>query len=187
MNDASHWNATILHTFQSQRRLAERALAQVSDLDFLRRLEGEPEPLAIVVKHVGGNLRSRWRAFLTSDGEKPDRHRDREFELGPEDTRASIEALWTAGWSELTRTLEALSPADWERTVTIRGEPHSVTEAALRSLAHTSYHVGQIVRLARRCAGDAWQTLSIPKGDSEAFRLNPTSYLSPPVNDPGAH
>ena len=185
--DLDHLTRSVHFTFQSQRRLAERALAQVPDADFLTTLPGERDPLAIVVKHVGGNLRSRWRAFLTTDGEKPDRHRDREFELREGDTRSSLMELWEAGWAELDATFEALTPADWTRTITIRGEPHTVTEAALRSLAHTSYHVGQIVGIARRIAGDAWQTLSIPKGESEAFRLNPTAYLNPHPGDPGAH
>ena len=185
--DAQHLTETLLHSFQSQKALAEKALAQVNDEDFLRPFEGETDPVAITVKHVGGNLRSRWREFLTSDGEKPDRHRDREFELEPGDTRASIEAVWQAGWAELVGTLESLAPEDWARTVTIRGEPHSVPQAALRSLGHTSYHVGQIVQMCRRRAGTGWQTLSIPKNKSEEFRVNPTTYLNPHPGDPGAH
>ncbi|MFT5288125.1 MAG: hypothetical protein ACI8QS_001311 [Planctomycetota bacterium] len=175
----AHLTATLLHTFRGQRTLAERALAQVPDGDFTRVLPGEIAPLAITVKHVGGNLRSRWREFLTTDGEKPDRHRDTEFELAAGDDRASIEALWNAGWGELMKTLEMLDPTDWDRTITIRGETHSVAEASLRSLAHTSYHVGQIVQMSRRIAGDTWQGLSIPRGQSEAFRQNPAPNLKP--------
>ena len=176
---AAHLTATLLLTFRGQRTLAERALAQVPDGDFLCLLPGEVAPLAITVKHVGGNLRSRWREFLSTDGEKADRHRDGEFELAAGDDRASIEALWNAGWDELMNTLEALTPGDWDRTVTIRGEAHSIAEASLRSLAHTSYHVGQIVQMSRRIAGGTWKGLSIPKGQSEAFRQNPSSYLKP--------
>lgn len=185
--EVAHLNETVLQTFLRQKQLAERAWAQVGDDDFMRTLEGEADPLAITVKHVGGNLRSRWRDFLTTDGEKEDRHRDREFVLEDGDTRASIEALWSEGWGEILNTLEALDPDDWNATVTIRGEAHTVTEAALRSLSHTSYHVGQIVQMSRRAAGEAWQPLSIPKGESEQFRLNPTSYLNPHPGDPGAH
>ena len=159
------------HVFQSQKDLADRALAQVDDASFLTPLEGQIDPLGVTVKHVGGNLRSRWRDFLTTDGEKPDRHRDREFELAPDEDRAAVMAIWEAGWRELFGTLETLTAEDGSALVTIRGEPHTVTQAALRSLAHTSYHVGQIVQLARRAAGEAWQTLSIPRGGSGAFGL----------------
>jgi len=169
--------ATVLHVFRQQRAVAERALAQVGEEDFFARA-GAEDPLAIVVKHVGGNLRSRWRDFLTTDGEKPDRRRDGEFELVAGDTRAALESLWADGWGELERNLGSLEPDDWERTVTIRGEPHSVLEAALRSLAHTSYHVGQIVERCRRLAGSDWTTLSIPRGASEGYRPAPSSLRS---------
>jgi hypothetical protein len=169
--------ADFRHVFRDQKQLADQALAQVDDASFLTPLEGESDPLGVTVKHVGGNLRSRWRDFLTTDGEKPDRHRDREFELGPGDDRAALMALWEAGWGELFGALEELRADDWSAVVTIRGEPHTVLQATLRSLAHTSYHVGQIVKLARRAAGPAWQTLSIQRGGSEAFRKRPKKYL----------
>lgn len=168
------------HAFANQKGLADRALAQVDDGAFLAPLSGEVDPLAVVVKHVGGNLRSRWREFLTTDGEKPDRHRDLEFVLEPGEDRAAVMARWESGWSELFGALDSLEQGDWATPITIRGEEHSVAQAALRSLAHTSYHVGQIVRLARRAAGGNWMTLSIARGGSEEFRAEPTSYLRPP-------
>jgi hypothetical protein len=169
MSDSAALAHDLLQTFRSQKSCAEGALAQVPDEVFLAPRAGELDPIGVTVKHVGGNLRSRWRDFLTTDGEKDDRNRDGEFELGGDD-RAAIMALWEAGWSILFDTLAELETADWSSTVTIRGEPHSVSLAALRSLAHTSYHVGQIVQLAKRSAGADWRTLSIPRGDSGDFQ-----------------
>jgi hypothetical protein len=174
--DPAALTADLRHVFEGQKTLADRALAQVDDASFFAAQPGEVDPLAVTVKHVGGNLRSRWRDFLTSDGEKPDRHRDGEFELNRDDDRGALMALWESGWSELFGTLDALRPEDWSATVTIRGEPHTVSLAALRSLAHTSYHVGQIVQLSKRALGESWQTLSIPRGGSEAFRRDPEPY-----------
>ena len=121
------------------------------------------------MKPLASNFRSRWTDFLTADGEKPDRHRDREFVVEDDDTREALMARWTEGWQRLTDTLDALTPADLVRTVTIRGEPHTVVEALSRGLAHTAYHVGQIVLLAKHYAGADWQTLSIARGQSAAF------------------
>ena len=178
--DAIAFAAAMEHTLRHHKQLAERALAQVGEQAFLEPLPGEVDPLAVKVKHVGGNLRSRWRDFLTTDGEKPDRHRDGEFELGPGEDREAVMDLWERGWAEFLGTLRALTGGEWSRTVAIRGEPHSVPQAALRSLAHTCYHVGQIVLLARRAAGADWRTLSIPRGGSEDFRRRrPTDYLEP--------
>ena len=171
--DLAALTGDLRHAFEGQKALADRALAQVDDASFFARQEGEVDPLAVTVKHVGGNLRSRWRDFLTTDGEKPDRRRDSEFELGRDDDRASLMVLWENGWSELLGSLDALRPEDWSTPVTIRGEPHTVSQAILRGLAHTSYHVGQIVQLSKRAAGESWQTLSIPRGESEAFRKEP--------------
>lgn len=172
--------SALVHTLRYHKQLAEDALAQVTDAELLAPLPGEEDPIAVKLKHVGGNLRSRWREFLTSDGEKPDRHRDVEFELARGEGRAQVMELWERGWSELFGALEALRPEDFERVVTIRGEPHSVVQAAIRSLAHTCYHVGQIVQLAKRAAGSRWRTLSIPRGESERFRrARPVDYLAP--------
>jgi hypothetical protein len=161
--------AQVRRELQQYRRLAERALAQIDDEAFFRTLGPEINSPAQLVKHLGGNLRSRWRNFLTEDGEKPDRNRDGEFLIGPEDTRAALMALWQAGWGELEATLAALTPTDLGRTVHVRFEPHSVPQAMLRQLAHTAYHVGQLVQLARHACGESWQTLSVARGGSVAF------------------
>ena len=155
--------------FRSLRRLADRALEQVSDSDFFATLDAESNSLAVLVKHLGGNLRSRWTDFLASDGEKPDRRRDTEFELDAADTRANLRARWEAGWQALFDTLESLTPADLERVVTIRGEPHTVIKALHRGLAHAGVHIGQIVMLAKHWNGPEWKTLSVPRGKSEEF------------------
>ena len=155
--------------FEAVRRKAERALAQVDDAQYFRRLDAESNSLALMVKHLAGNLRSRWTDFLTTDGEKPDRHRDGEFEDETGDTRASLTKRWDDGWATLFATLDALAPSDLGRTVTIRGEPHTVFDAIERQKEHYAYHVGQIVFLAKHLAGPAWTSLSIPRGQSDAF------------------
>jgi hypothetical protein len=124
----------------------------------------------MLLKHLAGNLLSRWTNFLTSDGDKPDRDRDAEFRADPSDTRESLLARWEAGWQCAFAALEALRPEDLERTVTIRGEPCTVLEAIHRNMAHAAYHVGQIVLLAKHSARGEWQTLSIPRGKSEEYR-----------------
>jgi len=149
------------------RELADQALAQVDDAGFVATLDAESNSLALIVKHVANNLRSRWTNFFATDGEKPDRHRDREFELEPGDTRATLMARWESGWGCLLETLDRMTPEDLSRTVLIRAEPHTVTRAALRSLAHTASHVGQIVLLAKHVSADRWRSLSIPRGQSE--------------------
>lgn len=162
--------------FGTYRTMAERALGQVDDAAFfglLVRADGstddENNPLALQVKHIAGNFRSRWTDFLTTDGDKPDRLRDREFEVEEGDTRDALMAAWADGWGRLEETLAALTPDDLLKAVTIRGQPHSVLEALTRALAHIAYHVGQIVLLAKHHAGAAWQTLSVPRGQSEQF------------------
>ena len=154
--------------FLGYRGLAERALAQVDDAAFFAWL-GPQDPAAVVVKHVAGNLRSRWTDVLTTDGEKADRHRDAEFVLEDADTRPALMAAWASAWDRLAAELDALAPADLARTVTIRGEPLSLADALTRSALHTAYHVGQIVLLAKVHAGDGWRTLSIARGGSAAF------------------
>lgn len=155
--------------FRYLQGLAEGALDQVDDDAFFQPLDDDANSLAIVVKHMGGNLRSRFTDFLTTDGEKSDRHRDREFERLPGDTRDSLMAAWRRGWGALYGALEPLTASDLERTVTIRAEPHTVVRALQRALGHAAYHVGQIVLLARHQCGPAWRTLSIPRGGSEAY------------------
>lgn len=160
--------AQVRQQFRQQKTLAEKALAQTSDVDFFRQLDAENNSLAVLTKHIGGNLRSRWRDFLTTDGQKADRFRDGEFVVDG-DTRASILALWEDGWAIALATLDSLTTADLGKTVTIRQQPHTVIEAILRGLGHVAYHIGQIVQLARHFAGDRWQTLSIPRGQSDRY------------------
>jgi uncharacterized protein DUF1572 len=155
--------------FGKLRSAAERAMAQVSDEDFARLLDEENNSVAVTVKHVAGNLRSRCTDFLTSDGEKPDRDRDGEFVLEPRDTRARLMGEWSASWDLLAATVDALGPDDLHRTVYIRAEPHSVCQALNRNLTHMAYHVGQIVLLAKHWVGPSWQTLTIARGQSKAF------------------
>ncbi len=166
--NATLWLEEIKDQYRQQKKMCERAAAQVSDEDFFVVLGRNPLSIAILMKHLGGNLRSRWRDFLTTDGEKPDRDRESEFSVEGE-TRASIEESWQAGWRIALDAIDDLRPEDLERTVTIRGEPHTVVQALQRGLAHAAYHTGQVVLLARHVAGEAWQTLSIAPGKSGEF------------------
>ena len=163
--------------FRRMKALADDAMAQISAEQFF----GVPSPgdnsIAVIVKHVGGNLLSRWTDFLASDGEKPGRDRDVEFCLLPADSRERLMGQWEAGWSVLFASIDPLSDADLERTIRIRGEPLSVLQAINRQLTHYSYHVGQIVYVAKHYAGSAWRSLSIPLGGSAKFNQNPSKYL----------
>ncbi len=160
---------SVRSTFGRQRALAERALSQVDDAAFFTVAGDDANSLAVLAQHIGGNLRSRFTDFLTSDGEKPDRHRDQEFEIGDDADRDEILVRWARGWGCLEESLAALEAGDLTRTVTIRSEPYSVVEALLRALDHIAYHVGQIVLLARDHCGTSWQTLSVPRGGSQAY------------------
>lgn len=155
--------------FAKTKEQVERAVAQVDDAGFFAVLGAEDNSIAVIVKHMAGNLRSRFTDFLTSDGEKPDRDRDAEFEIDAGDSRASIEARWEAGWSTLFTAIDALAPADLLRTVRIRGEPHTVVQALERQQTHHAHHAGQVVLLAKHHAGAAWRTLSVPRRGSAAF------------------
>ncbi len=158
---------SILRTYRMYKDLGERAIAQVaSDADLHRQIDPESNSIAIIVKHIAGNLRSRFRDFLTTDGEKPDRNRDAEFETTDAVSREEILRWWNDGWGVLFQNIESLTPPDLERTVTIRREELLVVEALNRSVTHTAYHVGQIVYVARHLAGPSWKSLSIPKGRS---------------------
>jgi hypothetical protein len=150
------------------KKLAERAMEQVSDADLFAVLDVESNSIAIIVKHLTGNMRSRWTDFLTTDGEKPDRNRDGEF-IDPPKTRAALMADWENGWSRVFGALESLSESDLTRTVTIRGEAHSVMQAINRQVAHYPHHVGQIVLLAKHFACQHWQSLSVPRNKSAEF------------------
>jgi len=154
--------------FRYYKKLGERAMAQCPDEGLFTTLDPESNSIAIIVKHLAGNMRSRWTDFLTTDGEKPDRNRDTEFEDAPK-TRAALMELWGRGWKYVFDALAPLSDEDLSRKITIRTEPHSVMQAINRQVAHYSYHVGQIVYLARHFAGAKWQTLTIPKKKSAEF------------------
>src|SRR5215469_12431517 len=154
--------------FRYYRTLGERAMAQVSDDQLFAALDGESNSIAIIVKHMAGNMRSRWTDFLTSDGEKANRNRDTEFD-DPPATREGLMAAWNEGWGLLFGALEPLSDADLGRTVTIRGEAHSVMQAINRQVGHYANHLGQIVLLAKHFAGGQWKPLTIPKNASGAF------------------
>ncbi|HEU0298016.1 MAG TPA: DUF1572 family protein [Longimicrobium sp.] len=154
--------------------LADDAMAQVDDAHFHTALGDEENSIALVVKHMAGNLRSRWTDFLTSDGEKPDRDRDAEFEVLPGDGRAELLEAWERGWTTFLDTLASLAPDDLGRTVAIRGEPQTVLRAVDRGVAHACYHVGQIVLLAKHFAGTGWRSLSIPRGQSQQFNARMT-------------
>ena len=158
-----------LHNFRKYKALGEGAMSQVSDEELFRSIDEEANSIALIVKHMRGNMLSRWRDFLTTDGEKPDRDRDSEFVVAASTTRAELLARWEEGWRCLFQALTALHEEDLPLTVLIRAEPHSVIRAINRQLAHNAYHLGQIVLLAKHFASDHWQTLSVPRGGSAAF------------------
>jgi len=158
-----------LLTFRRQKELAERALSQVDDQDFFRTIDAESNSIAIIVKHVGGNLKSRWTDFLTTDGEKPERDRDGEFLVADETNRRAIMGIWEAGWAALFNSFSLLRPADLLATVHVRGESLTAVAAMHRSVAHIAQHVGQIVMLAKHYRATDWKTLSIPRGQSQTW------------------
>ena len=160
--------ADSLSLFRYYKKLAEGAMEQVTDQQLTAVLNGEMNSIAQIAKHMAGNMQSRWTDFLTSDGEKPTRDRDAEF-TGPPGTREALMVMWNGGWDCLFGALEPLSDADLGRTVTIRGEQHSVMQAINRQLAHYAYHCGQIVFLAKQLRSESWKSLSIPRNASEAF------------------
>lgn len=155
-------------SFRNYKKMAERAMEQVRDEEFFRALDEEANSIAVIVKHIAGNQKSRWTDFLTSDGEKDFRNRDMEFEMF-NDTRESLMEFWKSGWQTLFSALEPLTPADFSRFVTIRGEPHTIFEAVNRQLTHYAYHIGQITFLAKHFRSTDWKTLSIPRNKSAEF------------------
>jgi hypothetical protein len=157
-----------LQLFRYYKKLAERAMAQVSDEQLFVELDEGGNSIAIIIKHMAGNMGSRWVDFLTTDGEKPDRNRDSEF-VDPAASRDALMWLWEESWGHVLHALEPLSDSDLGRTVTIRGEPHSVMQAINRQVAHYAMHIGQIVMLAKHLARDQWQSLSIPRNRSAEF------------------
>jgi hypothetical protein len=163
-----NYRADAIKSFESYKKLAERAIEQLSDDEFFRVIDVESNSVAVILKHIAGNQISRWTDFLTTDGEKPDRNRDAEFEM-VEDTRGSLMDLWERGWKVLFKSLEDLTVEDLAKSVTIRGEPHTVIEAINRQLTHYAYHIGQIVFLAKHFRSTQWKTLSVPKNRSGDF------------------
>lgn len=166
---AAHYLDEIRRQLRGYKRLSEGALAQLKDEDFFVALDPESNSIAILIKHISGNMRSRFTDFLTTDGEKPDRHRDGEFELSDRPTRADLMNSWEEGWRVVFGVLDSLTPEDVMRTVQIRQEPHTVVQALNRALAHYATHLGQIVFLAKHFRSSEWQTLSVPRGKSEEF------------------
>jgi uncharacterized damage-inducible protein DinB len=163
-----------LELFQYYKKLAERAMEQVTDEHLFASPDEETNSIAITVKHMACNMRSRWRDFLTEDGEKPDRNRDSEF-MDPPASRQELLQLWNEGWKLTFAALEPLSEADLLRTVNIRGEAHSVMQAVNRQIAHYAYHVGQIVLLSKHFAHDRWQSLTVPRNASSEFNRRVSS------------
>ena len=163
-----HYLDDCLFQLRKLKSQGDKAMAQVDDRQFFELLDRDANSIAFIVKHVAGNMRSRWTDFLTTDGEKPDRHRDTEFERDSADTRDALMARWEAGWQLLFETIASLRPGDLGKTVTVRSEPHTVVQAINRQVSHYSAHVGQIVLLAKHFAGPNWKTLSIPKRKKEA-------------------
>jgi hypothetical protein len=164
-----HYLADALYSFRGLKKLGERAMAQLTDEELMRAPDEESNSVAIIVKHLAGNMRSRWTDFLATDGEKPDRNRDSEFVAEGEPTRAELLERWERGWAQLFAALEPLRGEDLLRTVMIRGEPHSVLQAINRQLTHYASHVGQIVFLAKHWKSKDWKSLSVPRGQSAAF------------------
>ena len=172
MNNQSigqHYLEDALHTFREYKKLAERAFAQLDDEDFFRTIDEESNSIAIIIKHLAGNMISRWTDFLTSDGEKPERNRDMEFVMLPETTKEDMLAYWEKGWHCTFNAIEPLTGDDLLRTVTIRGQDHTVIQAITRQIAHYANHVGQIVYLAKHLKAGNWQSLSVPKNKSAEF------------------
>ena len=167
--DSEHFLNSCLFELRKMKQRAERALDQVAPEDLFRKLDPESNSLAEVMKHVGGNLRSRWTDFLTTDGEKAGRNRDSDFLASERDTPVSLRQNWESGWECLLKTLKTLKPEDLDRTVRIMGEAHSVVEAIHRSMTHSANHVGQIIYLAKHIVGPRWQTLTVPRGQSKQY------------------
>ena len=174
---ASLYLDEIRRQLRGHKRMAESAMAQLEDKDFFAMIDPEANSVAVLVKHIAGNARSRFRDFLTTDGEKPDRFRDQEFEMSASTTREEVMRWWEEGWSTVFSTLDSLKAEDVSRTVTIRQEPHTIMQAFNRALAHYAQHIGQIVFLSKHLRSAQWQTLSIPRGKSEEYKSgNPKGF-----------
>jgi len=170
---ASHYLEEIRKQFQGHKRLGDAALAQLEDFDFFTALDQESNSVAVLVKHIAGNARSRFTDFLTTDGEKPDRFRDQEFDISSKTSREEVVRWWEQGWTQVFSTLDSLRPEDVQRIVTIRQEPHTVMQALNRAVAHYALHIGQIIFLAKHLRSSQWKTLSIARGKSEDYKAAP--------------
>src|SRR5579871_4150397 len=170
MDLAAHYLEEARKQFRGHKRMGEAAMAQLRDEDFFVTLDPEANSVATLVKHLAGNMRSRFTEFLTSDGEKPDRFRDREFEVTAATTRAEVMKWWEDGWACVFSAIDPLKPEDVMRTVMIRAEPHTVLQALNRQIAHYAQHIGQIVLLVKHQRSSDWKTLSIPRGRSEDYK-----------------
>jgi hypothetical protein len=166
---ASLYLEEIRRQLHGHKRMAETAMSQLDDKEFFATIDPESNSVAIIVKHIAGNARSRFTDFLTADGEKTDRFRDTEFEMSVDATRTEVMRWWEEGWSLIFSTLDSLKPEDVSRTIIIRKEPHTVMQALNRALAHYAQHTGQIVFLSKHLRSSGWKTLSIPRGKSEEF------------------
>jgi hypothetical protein len=175
---AAYYLGEIKRQLRGHKRMAEAAMSQLEDKDFFATIDPESNSVAVLVKHIAGNARSRFTDFLTADGEKPDRFRDQEFELSEKTTREEVMRWWEQGWAIVFSTLESLKAEDVQRTVTIRQEPHTVMQALNRALGHYAQHIGQIVFLAKHLRSSQWQTLSIPRGKSEDYKVGNPKGLS---------
>jgi Protein of unknown function (DUF1572) len=173
---AAHYLDEVRRQFRGYKRFGEGAMSQLRDAELFVTIDPESNSVAILVKHLAGNMRSRFTDFLTSDGEKPNRNRDQEFEITPDTSRAEVMRWWEEGWERVFSTIASLKPDDLLRTVTIRGEPHTVLQAINRQLAHYSAHVAQIVFLAKHLRSSEWKTLSIPRGKSQDFTAMSKKY-----------
>jgi len=183
---ASQYLDEICRQLRGHKRMAETAMAQLEDKDFFTAIDPESNSVAVLVKHIAGNARSRFTDFLTTDGEKPDRFRDQEFEVSANTTREEVMRRWEEGWSQVFSTLDSLKPEDVSRTITIRQEPHTVMQALNRALAHYSQHIGQIVFLSKHLRSSQWQTLSIPRGRSEEYKVGNPKGFSRGTHNPKA-
>ena|SRR5271157_4429266 len=179
---ATHYLEEMKRQFRGHKRMGEAAMAQLEEKDFFVALDPESNSVATLVKHIAGNARSRFTDFLTSDGEKPDRFRDREFDVLEKTTREDVLRWWEQAWEHVFSALDSLTPEDVQRTVTIRSEPHTVLQALNRALAHYAQHTGQIVFLAKHLRSEQWRTLSIPRGKSEDYKT-----ASPKTHSRGMH
>jgi hypothetical protein len=168
---AKHYLEEARRQLRGHKHMGEGAMSQLRDEDFFVMLDPESNSVAILVKHLAGNMRSRFSDFLTSDGEKPNRFRDQEFELTPSTTRADIMQWWEEGWVCVFGAIDPLKPEDVMRAVTIRGEPHTVLQAINRQIAHYAQHIGQMVFLAKHLRSSEWKTLTIPRGRSEEYKM----------------